>query len=115
MSQSETSWMVCTCGLEHFWERAHVNNADFKSNGTGKYLNIVKFLIHIVYLMFIYECVFFLEWWATAEQLRRHADLRIMIYRLKETETENLDLFMEILAKVKELNKTVKVSVSNKE
>ena len=53
MSQSETSWMVCTWGLEHFWERAYGNNADFKSNGTGKYLNIVKFLIHIVYLMFI--------------------------------------------------------------
>ena len=56
---------------------------------------------------------FFSDWWPTAEQLRRHADLRIMVYRLKETETENLDLFMEILAKVKELNKTVKVSVSH--
>ena len=65
--------------------------------------------------MFIYVFIFFLDWWPTAEQLRRHADLRIMVYHLKETETENLDLFMEILAKVKELNKTVKVSVSNKE
>ena len=48
MSQSETSWMVCTWGLEHFWERAYGNNADFKSNGTGKYLNIVIFLINII-------------------------------------------------------------------
>ena len=65
--------------------------------------------------MFIYVCIFFLDWWPTAEQLRRHADLRIMVYRLKETETENLDLFMEILEKVKQLNKAVETSVSNKE
>ena len=58
MSQAESSWMVCTWGLESLWKRAHGTDVDFNSIGTGTYHDIVSF-IYFHYTCYNLCCKYF--------------------------------------------------------